>query len=300
MKVIERCGYGASFNELTIMNDRIRKRCKNEYGLKKIHMEIKFYKYLIENRIAFPYADIYNFSRDGYDMKYYNDYIPLYKNYTGHECVINTLKILHSHTVQKVSKEYFIEQLHHEIHTKIMKRYEDIKSITEKYSYITHVNGVKVLSFERLLECINTRIIRIVNEWDEFTFVPIHGDCQFNNILTNGNSIVFIDPRGYYGTHEIFGMKEYDYAKVLFAISGYDEFDNRCIDELAIMNENITIELNMLEEKSWIFHREEIIVLLMLNIWMGNAHSFSNNEPKMMYSYFIALYLGSMYFNKLN
>ena len=298
MKVIERCGYGASFNELTVVGDKIRKGCKNEYGLKKICMEIKFYKYVIENKINFPVANIYNFYEDGYDMKYFEGYLPLYKNYFGTSIVYDSLKVLHSHASQTVTKEYFIEQLHHEIETKILKRYREIKSVIEKYSYIKHVNGKKILPFHKLLEFINTRIIQIVNKWDEFTFVPIHGDCQFNNILTDGDSIVFIDPRGYYGTNEIFGMKEYDYAKVLFAISGYDEFDNRVIDKLNITNENVTIELNMLEDD--IFNEEEIIVLLMLNIWMGNAHSFSNNEPKMIYSYFIALYLGTMYFNRLN
>jgi hypothetical protein len=298
MKVIERCGYGASFNELTIVGDKIRKRCKNDYGLKKICMEIKFYKYVIENKINFPIANIYNFYKDGYDMKYFEGYLPLYKKYFGTDDVYKSLEYLHSHESQKVTKEYFIEQLHHEIETKIIKRYDEIKGVIEKYSYIKHVNGKKILPFQKLLESINTRIIKIVNDWSEFTFVPIHGDCQFNNILTNGDNIVFIDPRGYYGTNEIFGMKEYDYAKVLFAISGYDEFDNRYVDKLDITNENITIELNMLEND--IFNKEELIVLLMLNIWLGNAHSFSNNEPKMMYSYFIALYLGTLYFNRLN
>jgi hypothetical protein len=31
---------------------------------------------------------------------------------------------------------------------------------------------------------------------------------------------------------------------------------------------------------------------------MGNAHSFADNKYKMLYSYFISLYLGSLYFSK--
>lgn len=298
MKVIERCGYGASFNELTVVGDIIKKRTKNTYGLTKIGMEINFYKYVIEHQIKFPIADVYNFYEDGYDMKYLNGYTPLYKNYFGTEKVYNYLKVLHSHESREVAKDYFIKQLHHEIEIKIVDRYEKIRDVLGKYSHITHVNGEKVLDFTKLLNHINTRIMEIVNAWEKFSFVPIHGDCQFNNILTNGDEIVFIDPRGYYGTSKIFGMKEYDYAKVLFAISGYDEFDNRHIDTLDVNGSDITIKLNTLECD--IFNKSELVVLLMLNIWLGNAHSFSNNEPKMVYSYFIALSLGTMYFNRLN
>ena len=57
MKVIERCGYGASFNELTVVGDIIKKRSKNTYGLTKIGMEINFYKYVIEHQIKFPIAN---------------------------------------------------------------------------------------------------------------------------------------------------------------------------------------------------------------------------------------------------
>ena len=126
--------------------------------------------------------------------------------------------------------------------------------------------------------------------------IPIIFYLLFNIQPTYSNEIVFIDPRGYFGESSIFGMKEYDFAKVLFALSGYDEFDSREINSLDIHDNTISIRLNSLDTN--IFNRPKLEVLLMLNIWMGNAHSFIENECKMIYSYFISLYLGSIYFSK--
>lgn len=287
---LERCGYGSAFNELIIDGEIIKKRSTDT---EKINNEIAFYKYVMGNIINFPMVDVFVFYHNGYDMKYLHSWKPLYKMYNGTDKVYRALNFLHSHDVREVSKEYFMKQLIHEIDEKIKLRYEKIEDTLKKYSHITRVNGRKVKEFNTLLDNINTKLINIVSKWDTFKFVPIHGDCQFNNILTNGEDIVFIDPRGYYGNSVVFGMKEYDYAKVLFALSGYDEFDNRNIDTLDITDDNINVKLNPLEDN--IFNNSEFVVLLMLNIWLGNAHSFSNNEAKMVYSYFIALHLGTIY-----
>lgn len=287
---LQRYGYGSSFNELNIHGEIIKKR---SVDTEKIQKEMAFYRYVERNGINFPMVDILAFHDDGYDMKYLYSWIPLYKMYNGTDKVYKYLDMLHSHEVHSVSKEYFIQQLIYEIDEKIKMRYEKIREILKKYSHVTHVNDRKVMDFYNLLDHINNKLIDIVSTWNTFNFVPVHGDCQFNNILTNGEDIVFIDPRGYYGKSVIFGMKEYDYAKVLLALTGYDEFDNRNIDTLDITNHSIRVKLNPLEDN--IFNNSEFVVLLMLNIWLGNAHSFSNNETKMVYSYFIALYLGTTY-----
>lgn len=295
MKVLERQGYGSAFNELMIHGDKITKRCKNEYGLSKIKNEIEFYKFLYENNIKFPMAKVSEFLEDGYVMEYLEGYEPLYKMKFCIHDVYESLDNLHNSIKREVSKDYFIEQLNLEIDHKIKSRYSLIKDKLSKYDYIKYVNDVKILPFYELLDMINTEILDIVNDMKKYYFVPIHGDCQFNNILSDGDDIVFIDPRGYFGESNIFGMRDYDLAKVLFAISGYDEFDSSKIDSLDIDHNNINIELNGLGD---IFNRPKIQILLMLNIWLGNAHSFEKDEYKMVTSYFISLYLGSLYFSR--
>ena len=177
-----------------------------------------------------------------------------------------------------------------------MERYEIICPLVNKYTYINKINNIKFIPFYDLIKLINNEIYKIVNSMDEYYFVPIHGDCQFNNILYNVDTddIIFIDPRGYFGKSEIFGILEYDTAKINFALTGYDEFDNRIIDNLDITDDNINIIINILDNN--IILEKNICNLLMLSIWLSNSHCFINNEKKTMYSYYIARYLGTLYF----
>jgi hypothetical protein len=111
------------------------------------------------------------------------------------------------------------------------------------------------------------------------------------------DDFIFIDPRGYYGNSKIYGIPEYDFAKILFALSGYDEFDNREINTLDISGNNININLFFLDKN--ILNINNLEILLMYNIWLGNAECFmKNNEIKGIYSYFIALFLGTLFINK--
>ena len=172
-----------------------------------------------------------------------------------------------------------------------------LKEFKKKYDFIKTVNNIEILSFEEILFKINKKIYKHIELKNNsyYYFVPIHGDCQFNNILYNmeKDDFIFIDPRGYFGNSEIYGIEEYDYAKLLFALSGYDEFDNRIITNLDIFNNNINININFLDDS--ILNLENIEILLMINIWLGNSECFmKNNEIKGIYSYFISLYLGTL------
>jgi hypothetical protein len=132
----------------------------------------------------------------------------------------------------------------------------------------------------------------------------IHGDCQFNNILCSIDDadrarIVFIDPRGYYGDTKLYGIPEYDYAKILFALSGYDLFDNAVVDDLRVDGNNVVIsdfiQHNFYDIFESVSPLPEIVPTLFVCIWLGNAHMFINNEAKCMTSYFIAMYYASKY-----
>jgi hypothetical protein len=237
-------------------------------------------------------------------MGFLESYKPLYKIYhslKSQNLIVNKVKLLlknlHEHTKKIVTKEEYYSSLEMEIYTKIIERYTIIQPIISKYSHIKKINGIEIIPFLHLVDLIKNEIYKIVARKNEYYFVPIHGDCQFNNVLFNveNEDIVFIDPRGYYGNNEIFGIEEYDFAKVDFALSGYDEFDNRHIDNLNITHDNIEIIVNSLDKN--ILQKKSLEVLLMLSIWLGNSHCFITNESKAVYSYFIAMYLGSLYFN---
>jgi hypothetical protein len=302
--LLDRIGYGSNFNNIyvNIKENKILKECKSEYGLKKIIHEINFYKFIISNNINFPVPKIYSFNDKGYIMEYLSGYISLYKLYNSFSefkkqniltRIKDNLDNLHQFDKKIISKEEYFNYLNIEIKQKINERYMSIKHIIDKYSFIKKINNTIIIDFSDLHELITNKIYEIVNKKTEFYLVPIHGDCQFNNILYNDKTddIIFIDPRGYYGTSEIYGIPEYDLTKIYFALSGYDEFDNRTINNLDIKDDNINIIVNTLDNT--IYNQNNIEILLMIITWLGNAHCFINNEYKLMYSYYISLFIGS-------
>jgi hypothetical protein len=216
--------------------------------------------------------------------------------------ITDYLKNLHDSNKIMVNKDEYYKNLNIEINMKLLQRYEVIKSLVQNYDYIKTVNMIEIIPFHKLVDLIQKEIYEIINNKKDYYFVPIHGDCQFNNILYNDvtEQLCFIDPRGYYGEKEIFGISEYDYAKIIFALSGYDEFDNRHVDELNINGDNISIQTDDLLDTRAISNASissnKLGYLLMLSIWLGNSHCFINNENKAVYSYFIGLYMGSKYF----
>jgi len=59
------------------------------------------------------------------------------------------------------------------------------------------------------------------------TYSLIHGDLNGSNVMYNETTgdVKFIDPRGYFGKSKMFGPEEYDFAKILYFLSGYDIFN---------------------------------------------------------------------------
>lgn len=76
-------------------------------------------------------------------------------------------------------------------------------------------------------------------------FCFIHGDCTFSNTLVRPDgSVVFIDPRGYYGHTELFGDVAYDYAKLYYSLAGnYDQFNRRRF-RLLIGEKGVELEID--------------------------------------------------------
>ena len=155
MKILERYGYGSSFNELIVNGDRIMKKCKNDYGLVKIEREINFYKFIHEKDTNFPIVKILQFFEDGYEMEFLIGYKPLYEAVFNIDDVYRALNTLHMCETKEVSKEYFLKQLTMEINDKILDRFNSIRDSVIKYEFVTHVNGIRIMKFEELLEKIN-------------------------------------------------------------------------------------------------------------------------------------------------
>lgn len=302
MRRLERKGYGAMFCDLYIDGKTITKCAKNEEGKRKLHRELFFYKTLQALSPNFPIPILVSETDDSYTMHFYSDYLPLYQIYWNTTAVhqeqlivqvqtkLNTLHILK--TISRTKEEY-LDSLFLEIFTKPLLRYEIILPILKDYSY-THVNELEIDTFHELLHWIKEGVTQCVETKQSFDMCIIHGDCQFNNILYKSDTkeLVFLDPRGYFGNSELFGPVEYDSAKLLFALSGYDIFDSMEVSELK--SEGDTLLLPALWKDESIFQMKGLETFLFLSIWLSNAHSFLSNPKKVVFSYYYALYIASL------
>ena len=296
-------GYGSSFNNLYLLDDKIKKEAKTSYGVAKIKKEIIFYKY-VQKHGCLPMPTFLENSAISYTMKYLPEYNPLFhvfpyfsenKKADVLQKIDVYLQRLHETETRSVSHEIYKKAISTEMIDKLVKRYDEIKDIINEYSFIKSVNDVSVRTFQENLDLLQEAATKFIESRNQYIFTPIHGDCQFNNILYNEHThdIIFIDPRGYFGDHDLFGLPEYDLAKVKFALSGYDAFDAKNVTNLTIINNNIKLDIPTLILEP--LKKNNFISQLVVSIWMGNAHCFKENKFKTVYSYFIGAYYASLY-----
>lgn len=299
--MLHRQGYGSAFNDLYIDGTHIVKRARNKYGASKLINEYNLYLYIKTNFIEFPIPEFIEYT-DSLKLTYYKDYTPLYKIYpnmsiidrlTVNSLIKSAIDKLHSRETI-VTKKQIIDDLQIETESKLLERVSEIKDLILEYSHIQYVNNLKILTFEDCVEFIKEKIAIYIKETDSYIYTPIHGDCQFNNILIDSTykNIIFIDPRGYFGKTTIFGMPEYDIAKIQFALSGYDILDNMTVESLKIEDDHLYLPKIHIDDN--FLGPSGIIRWLLCSIWLGNAHCFKNQPLKAMFSYHYARYICSL------
>jgi hypothetical protein len=217
--------------------------------------------------------------------------------------LIEEVEKLHSFEKKSISKIDFLWNVKYEIHDKVFERLQNIQPILQTYSNIQFVNDTKIMSLESLLEKIKTIILQEYESRSSFDFHFIHGDLNFSNILIHPTtkSIKFIDPRGYFGKSSIFGCKEYDYAKILYAIYGYDFFNiNPSYQPMDVnLEENsIHFQIHSFPISPHLLQKyfTKIHYAYMIIIWLCLAQYNKNNYWKCVCSYFYGLYLGTLIF----
>jgi 5-methylthioribose kinase len=133
---------------------------------------------------------------------------------------------------------------------------------------------------------------------NEAEYNIIHGDLNFSNIMINpeNQDIKFIDPRGGFGKTKVFGSKDYDYAKILYALYGYDNFQQSFYFQPSLFNKNLkSIEFNIanieLSKEFLDKYFKKIHYALLIVIWLGLAQYTKNNYWKCICSYYHALSL---------
>uniref|UniRef100_A0A6C0H559 Aminoglycoside phosphotransferase domain-containing protein n=1 Tax=viral metagenome TaxID=1070528 RepID=A0A6C0H559_9ZZZZ len=292
--------YGFTFNNITINDNIFKKDCKNLIGKQKINNEINFYLYIINNNIDFSIPKLLDHKDGSLSIEYIQNSCTLTNkidtanSYEYITKIKQKLSIIHNIKIQ-VSLDVIRRDLNIEVYKKVLDRFDEFDWKSNiLYNSIKNVNGLKIRDINYYCNIIRTKIINYVKNREYYSI--IHGDTHLGNILLDKNDkLFFIDPRGHFGETKLFGLYEYDYAKLLFGLSGYSVFDNMIINELKINNNNI--EIDFIKNYEYIFKTDnfdKLTILFCLSIWLGNNSCFSNINKKIT-SIMIAYYYCEKY-----
>ena len=300
------------FNKLSISSDNklITKEAIHQYGYNIINIEKKYYKIIQDMNLPYPkiYENSYN---NKFTMENING-VPI--KYILNDNNINTiidniftsLNKIHNSLSNKYDKNIINNDIFIEFNDKIINRINTVKPLLSHFNYITHINNLIIDDdFNYIINDLYHKINDHFSSYNEYTI--IHGDCQFSNILLdNSNNIIFIDPRGYFGNTFLFGLKYYDYSKILYSLSGYDYFNDIKNYYFDIIDNNIILNIKNIDllNYKYIFDKYNIdfnICLYMCIIhWFGLSSYISNNILKSVAAYYNAIYLYNKYIKNMN
>jgi beta-phosphoglucomutase-like phosphatase (HAD superfamily)/NDP-sugar pyrophosphorylase family protein len=223
------------FNRIIDLSDNIlEKRSTCSYGNIIITNEMSFYKYNSLDNIP----EIVEFGYDSFKMKkilnaknaieiFNNCHIAsrnrILKN------IINEIEKIHNLEKIKVSKCILLEDIKIEFYEKVLQRLNNIQPLISCFNNIKYVNNIRIkYDHKYIIDDIYQRIkTYILENENDIEYNTIHGDPHMSNILIdNNNKIWFIDPRGYFGNTKLFGLKEYDFGKIIYSLSGFDQINN--------------------------------------------------------------------------
>lgn len=131
--------------------------------------------------------------------------------------------------------------------------------------------------------------ISLVNDYN-----VIHGDCSFSNtIVDNQNQIWFIDPRGSFGSTDIYGDKRYDWAKFYYSASGnYDSINSKKF-KVSIIGDDVDLSIssngyeyfeNLIIERSGMSKRE--MLLINSTIWLSLTGYVKEDIDSVLYAFY--------------
>jgi hypothetical protein len=290
------------FNRISVKDNIVSKDATTAYGVQIINREIGWYEEAKRLDCVDNIAQIIgiNNNRDGFKMHVVRgdvifrifDDLPVHKRHRIVAMYLRELEEFHKHT-KAVDNEQFETCIETEIIDKIINRYYKIKQLLDIFGNIHTVNGVLVQPFDECINRVNSIVKRYYKDTERL-FSFIHGDCQFGNSIYDSvrDKIIFIDPRGYFGTSINYGVKEYDFAKLLFALSGYDSFNVQhdfMIDAL----EDGCIEFKIHTYDIDYTFATPVVKAFMVSIWLGLAQYFQNDVQKCVCTYYHSLYLAT-------
>ncbi|ASD52027.1 hypothetical protein KNT64_gp075 [Pseudomonas phage PspYZU05] len=298
LKAHETPSLSREFNCVRIGQDKVSKTAVNKKGLELQAKELAWYRQTISKSVP----KILSILDTSFTMEKI-DGLPMYKflNRAPADLAIKTtsdiLRSLEfSQYASSVSEETIKSDFKKEIIDKVLDRCKSIEPMLNAFGDITEVNGIKLGRLKPMLYQAYNHLIHYQLKMSiDKKYRLIHGDPNFSNTFITKDQIKFIDPRGYFGNTELYGPRIYDEAKVLYALSGYDEFnaspDWGNIDVMSggkcsiLMHSLTDLDAQDFPQFNQYHH------LWVAIIWIALAGYFKNNPIKSIAAYYHGMYL---------
>jgi tRNA A-37 threonylcarbamoyl transferase component Bud32 len=293
------------FNRISQVGpDLLKKECIHVQGHSIMNTELKYYKAIrmLAEADDLPFPRVHEVDATSFTMDKVHGSPLRDHNLCNQQIIdiIRTVSQLHKYEMD-VTADIFYRDLAIEFSSKIKRRHALISPLLSHFNkMVTSINLVPILyDAHFIIDKVYARILEKTQSMTTFTYNVIHGDCQMSNTLLDEKSgkICLIDPRGYYGETFMYGWKYYDYSKILYSLSGFDEF-NSC-DNFSFTIDpsgNISLDIHSVMDKykdvflslsiDW-----EVSTLMVIVHWFGLSQYFSNNIHKAVAAYYYAMYL---------
>lgn len=254
------------FNGITVLPDRIVKYSKNERGVKVMHNEIEFYRFM-HDFCGTILPTIYTVEDNQLNTMIEMERI---HGFTIHDYLNNGVKpvLVPSNTIEDnaivmkkrsiVKKVFALLDMVHavkqeplvdltsnpsvlkEYYHSVFSRVAEIKAILPQdvkcniVTYDIESKNCNPSATSETIDMSENTFIELMNRWKDIlaktnsVWCTIHGDPNTKNMMIENATerLVLIDPRGVFGDSAILGELTYDFAKLIYGLHSYSHFNH--------------------------------------------------------------------------
>lgn len=224
-----------AFNVVQVHGDLVLKAAVNPQGESLIEREIKWYDELIRVGSNVRRPQVWTSNQDASFVMSRVKGEPVWRVWPTLDDearalvlsrLLEQLDDLHRHK-RHVGSAVVQRDVKVEAHDKLVRRYLEIADVIKAFGPITVVNGMPLETRDPidLIKRLYHEIALCYSSVEQHSL--IHGDLQMSNSMIDPDTleVTLIDPRGYFGQSDTYGLADYDLAKLRYSLSGYDLFN---------------------------------------------------------------------------
>ena len=286
------------FNRIDVKDGKVYKYGIDEQGKKLAVREIAWYKNIQDMKFKniptiYKYDPLCMELIDGQNIYEYT-FIPNEQKKIILNEIVSCLKEVHNLNFIPADKDSYYNAY-------IGKTFERLKKVRNLVPFANDktvvVNGKICRNIFHNREYVEKLIMKYMPK----KFRLIHGDCTFSNMmLRHDTEPVLIDPRGYFGTTELFGDVAYDWVKLYYSLfSNYDQFNLKRfsleIDENAVKLDIASNNWESMEDEFFRLIGDEVtreqMKLLLSIIWLSLTTYAWEDYDSICGAFYYGLYL---------